>query len=95
MSDHLPFVLPHLVYHMSPCLLSSGRRLGAVTSAKPITCVPGEIGGEGGAVVFASGSLPALSSLRHRHLIQKPGSFISGGHLALLGVGLACKCIKG
>lgn len=47
-------------------------------SAKPVTCVPVEIGGDRGAVVFAPGPLPALSSLRHRHLIQSQAALFLG-----------------
>ena len=92
--------LPTLFPTSAHVFFSGGRRLGAVTSGTPIAYVPGEFGGDGGAVVLALGSLPALSSFRHRHLDSEARQLYwrdgegQGTH-AFLGVGLACKRIKG
>lgn len=64
------------------------------TSRNPISCIPGEFGGNGGAAVLALGSFPTVSSLRHRHLDSEARQVYLGRHIALWGVGFACEHIK-
>ena len=67
--------------------------VGALTSGHTIACVPGELGlaKVGEAVVLVLG-LPPMSHADADTCtrIQKPDSFICGGHMAVWGVGLTC-----
>lgn len=68
-----------------------------MTSGTPIACVPREFGGNRGAVVLALGSLPALSSFRHRHLDSEARQLYWGveGHTCIFGCGPCMQTYQG